>query len=137
MGEIRVKVRLTNSVDEGLVRRGQLPADQVRSVEVEAVVDTGAIQSVVPAALLEPLGVEVRGRRTAQYANNSTESVGLTEALLFEVLGRETFEEAMVLGDEVLIGQTVLEKLDLLADCPNQQVIPNPKHPDGPVSMIR
>jgi hypothetical protein len=37
----------------------------------------------------------------------------------------------------VLIGQTVLEKLDLLADCAGRRLIPNPKHPDQPVSMVR
>ena len=53
------------------------------------------------------------------------------------MLGRDTTEEAFVLGDEVLIGQTVLEKLDLLADCANLRVIPNPAHPDQPVNKIR
>jgi hypothetical protein len=43
----------------------------------------------------------------------------------------------MVLGDEVLIGQTVLEKLDLMADCAGQRLVPNPDHPDQPVSKVR
>ncbi len=43
----------------------------------------------------------------------------------------------MVLGDEVLIGQTVLEKLDLLVDCRNQRVVPNPAHPDQPVTKVK
>ena len=43
----------------------------------------------------------------------------------------------MVLGDEVLIGQTVLEKLDLLPDCTNHRLIPNPAHPDQPVSKVK
>jgi hypothetical protein len=42
-----------------------------------------------------------------------------------------------VLGDEVLIGQTVLGKLDLLADGANQRVLPNPAHPDQPVSKVK
>jgi len=52
-------------------------------------------------------------------------------------MGRDTSEEAMVLGDEVLIGQTVLEKLDLLVDCRNQRVVPNPAHPDQPVTRVK
>ena len=43
-----------------------------------------------------------------------------------------TLEEALVLGDEVLVGQTVLEKLDLLADCANGRVLPNPAIPTNP-----
>jgi hypothetical protein len=53
------------------------------------------------------------------------------------MMGRDTLEEALVLGDEVLIGQTVREKLDLLADCPNRRLIPNPAHPDQPVSKVK
>ena len=45
--------------------------------------------------------------------------------------------EALVLGDEVLIGQTVLEKLDLLADCVHRRLVPNPAHPDQPVSNVK
>jgi hypothetical protein len=48
-----------------------------------------------------------------------------------------TLEEALILGDEVLIGQTVLEKMDLLVDCANHKVIPNPAHPDQPVSKVK
>lgn len=36
----------------------------------------------------------------------------------------------------VLIGQVVLEKLDLLVDCKNLQLIPNPAHPDYPITYI-
>jgi hypothetical protein len=36
----------------------------------------------------------------------------------------------MVLGDEVLTGQTTLEKLDLCMDCVNQRLVPNLAHPD-------
>jgi hypothetical protein len=61
----------------------------------------------------------------------------VTEPLVIELGGRDTLEEALVLGDEVIIGQTVLEKLDLFVDCINQRVIPNPAHPDQPVSKVK
>ena len=49
-----------------------------------------------------------------------------------------TLEEALVLGDEVLIGQTVLDKkLDLLTDCANRRLVANPAHPDQPVSKVK
>jgi hypothetical protein len=63
--------------------------------------------------------------------------VGITGPLIIEIQGRDTIEEALVLGDEVLIGQTVLEKLDLLADCANRRLIPNPAHPDQPVTKVK
>lgn len=76
-------------------------------------------------------------QRGAEYADGRKESVGVTEPLIVEFLRRDTLEEALVLGDEVLIGSTVLEKLDLLADCANQRLVPNPAHPSQPVTKIR
>ncbi len=56
---------------------------------------------------------------------------------MFDILGRDTLEESLVPGDEVLIGQTILEKLDLRADCSNRRLVPNPAHPDQPVSKVK
>jgi hypothetical protein len=137
MGEIRTKVRLVNAIDEALARRGQLPAGQIRSYEADAMVDTGAVRSVIPVHVLQGLGLGVRGQRVAEYADGRQDVVGVSEPVVFNVLGRDTLEEALVLGDEVLIGQTVLEKLDLLADCANRRLIPNPAHPDQPVSKVK
>ena len=46
-------------------------------------------------------------------------------------------EEMLVLGSEVLIGQTVLESVDLLVDYMTRRLIPNPEHPDQPVINIK
>lgn len=137
MGEIRTKVRLSNSVDDALVMMGKLPADEVRRLEVEAIVDTGAIASELPIHVVEQLGLLIRGHRVGKYADGRNDSVGVTSPVTFEILTRNTIEEALVLGDEVLIGQTVLEKLDLLADGAGQRLIPNPAHPNQPVLNVR
>jgi hypothetical protein len=63
--------------------------------------------------------------------------VDLTEPFTLGTLGREELETAMVLGDEVILGQTVLEKLDLVVDCVSQRLLPNPAHPDQPVSKVK
>ena len=137
MGGFREKVRLTNAMDEALVRRGSLALEKVRVVEVTAIVDTGAVMSVIPVHIAERLGVQTRHQRVARFADGRTETVGVTEPIIFECQHRDTLEEAMILGDEVLIGQTVLEKLDLLADCQGQRLVPHPDRPNQPVIMIR
>jgi len=136
MGEVRVRARLTNAFDEVLLRRGMLPPEEVRTYETDALVDTGAVRTVVPAHVASHLGLGVRGQRMARYADGRREAVGVTESFVVELEGRDTLEEALVLGDKVLIGQTVLEKLDLLADCEGRRVVPNPAHPDGPVTRV-
>ena len=137
MGEVRAKVRLLNASDDALARRGQIPSSQVRSYEADAMVDTGAVRTVIPVHVLQQLGLQTRGQRVVEYADGRKEPVGISEGIIVEVLGRDTMEEALVLGDEVLIGQTVLEKLDLLPDCANRRLIPNPAHPDQPVTKVK
>ena len=137
MGEIRVKVLLTNASDETAHRRRKLKKSAIRRFEADALVDTGAVRSVIPVHVMQALGVMSRGDRVAEYADGRKETVAITESIIFDVMGRDTLEEALVLGDEVLIGQTVLEKLDLLADCANHRLIPNPAHPDQPVSKVK
>ena len=137
LGEVKVKVKLTNAGDEILVRRGLLTADKIRSYEADALVDTGAIRSVLPVHVVKLLGLATVGKARATYANDSTENVDVTEVVGININGRRTTEETLVLGSEVLIGQTVLESLDLQVDCANNRVIGNPAHPDQPIIKIK
>ncbi len=136
IGEVRVQVKLTNGIDDELVNRGLLNPNQLRFYETQALVDTGAVRTVISMEIVQQLGLRIRGQQIAEYADARKETVGLTTPVIIEIDGRETIESALVAGNEVLIGQTVLETLDLLVDCKNQCLIPNPKHPDYPVFRI-
>jgi hypothetical protein len=70
-------------------------------------------------------------------ADGRTEAVSVTEPLVVEIDGRDTLEEALIVGDEVLIGQPVLEKLDLFVDSRRRRLVPNPAHPDQPVTKVK
>ena len=137
MGEVRVIVKLTNATDLALSRRGKLDNADVRSYEADAMIDTGAVQTVIPFDVANILGLETPEKRGVEYADGRKEVVPVTEAILVEIENRRTNDEALVLGDEVLIGQTILEKLDLHVDCANQKVIPNPAHPDQAVTKVK
>ncbi len=137
MGEVRVKAKLTNAVDEDLVRRGMLTPAQVRTYEADALVDTGAVRTILPQHVVDSLGLGMRGQRVVEYADGRKDVVGVTGPLIIDLQGRDTLEEALVLGDEMLIGQTVLEKLDLFVDCQRQRLVPNPAHPDQPVTKVK
>ena len=137
MGNVYARVKLMNAADESLVRRGQLAAAQVRVYETEALVDTGAVRCILPPFVADQLGLARVARYMAQYADGRLEEVDLTEGFVLEVMGRRTTEEALILGDEVLVGQTALNKLDFLVDCQRQRLVPNPAHPDQPVSKVK
>jgi clan AA aspartic protease len=135
MGEVRVKVKLSNGGDQMLADAGSLAGGQVRSCEVEAMVDTGAVRSVIPESVARKLGVPSARSKTVAYADGHTESVPVAGPLVFDIGGRDTCDDAYVLGDEVLIGQTVLEKMDWLVDCTRQRLVPG--HPEGPVNKLK
>jgi clan AA aspartic protease len=136
IGAVGVQVKLTNAIDEALVNRGLLNPTQLRVYETQALIDSGAVRTVLPMHIVQQLGLRIRSQQVAKYADGREEVVGMTEPVIIEVEGRETIEAALVVGDEVLIGQTVLEALDLLVDCRNQRLVPNPANPDYPVLRV-
>lgn len=135
MGEVTVKLRISNMVDEVLARQGKLKPEEVRSKIIEALVDTGAVMSTIPEYLAEELGLTIWGTKKIFYANDSPDEVPITEGVRLELEGRGTVEDMLVLGNRVLIGQTVLEKTDLLVDCSNRRLIG--AHGAAPVIAIR
>jgi clan AA aspartic protease len=137
MGEVKAQVKLINAADESLARRGLLSQDQIRVYETNAVIDTGAVCTVIPTDVMQALGLASVHQRVVEYADGRNDPVPVTESVVVIIRGRRTSDEALVLGDEVLIGQTVLEKLDLHVDCANQTLIPNPAHPDQAVNKVK
>ena len=137
MGEVRVMVRLSNAADMALVRRNLMRPEEIRAVEADALVDTGAVTFVLPSLVVERLGLARPFKQVAEYADGRRQEVDVTEPVFVELLGRHTVEEALVLGDEVIVGQTILEKTDLYVDCLQKRLLPNPAHPDQPVLQLK
>jgi clan AA aspartic protease len=137
MGEGRVMVRLSNAADMALVRRNLMRPEEIRAVEADALVDTGAVTFVLPSLVVERLGLARPFKQVAEYADGRREEVDVTEPVFVELLGRHTVEEALVLGDEVIVGQTIPEKTDLYVDCRQKRLLPNPAHPDQSVLQVK
>ena len=135
MGEVRVKVKLSNVADQALAAAGQLTPDQIRYVEIEVMVDTAAVRSCIPAPLLERLGLKPYDQVTVELADGRKSDVGIADGVRFEIMQRRSSDDALILGDEVLIGQTLLEKMDLLVDCARRCLVP--AHPEGAINKLK
>ena len=136
MGQVHVQVILTNYREAVLARLGQLDASQVHRYETEARIDTGATRSVLPPAVAERLGLIRLDHIEAQYANGTFEEVDLSEVFTIEMLGRRVNEDAMIMGAHILLGVTVLEKLDLIVDCNRNRLVPYQGTWDQPVFRV-
>ena len=136
MGEIRASVTLENGGDREAVYRGLGVEADIRRTTVEGIVDTGAVSLIIPEEIARELGLRPWGTRTVVYADERREERPVT-GVTIEIGDLATQTEAIVgpAGSQVLIGQVVLELLDLVADCRNQTLAP--RHPEGPVLAVR
>lgn len=126
MGKVIENLRITNLLDPE------------KSVEVEAVIDTGATMLVLPQNLINELGLKKMREVNVKYANNKTEVKSIYGVVTVEIKGRagefNALEEAE--GSQPLVGQIVLEQLDLVVDSSSRTVIPNPRSPETPMVEI-
>ena len=136
MGQVHVQVVLTNYREAVLARLGQFDVSQVHRYETEALIDTGAVQSVIPSAVADRLGLMRLRHTDAQYADGRIEEVDLAEVVIIEMLGRQIEITPMVLGEHVLLGVMVLEGLDLMVDCHSNRLVPSQGTWDQPVFRI-
>ena len=136
MGQVHVRVILTNHREEVMARLGQLAPEQVHRYETEALIDTGAVRSTIPSAIADRLGLFRLEHTDAKYADGRVEEVDMTEAISVEILGRRAITAAMVLGEHILLGVTVLEELDLMVDCNRNRLVPYQGTWDQPVFRV-
>ena len=136
MGQVHVRVVLTNHREAVMARLGQLDTSRVHRYETEALLDTGAVRSTIPAAVAERLGLFRLRKTDAKYADGRVEEVDMTEAVTVEILGRETEMNPMILGEQILLGVMVLEGLDLMVDCNRNRLVPYQGTWDQPVFRV-
>ena len=137
IGEVRVEVELISAMDQALVRKGiKKPAD-IRRTRVKAIADDRAVFCIAPQSVADQLGLARAFHQLVEYADGRQDEVDVTEPALLKILGRPVYEEFLVLGDEVIVGQTALEATDLHVDCREGRVLPNPAHPHQPVIKIK
>jgi len=136
MGQMHAQVTLTNDREAVLARLGQVDVSQVHRYATEAFIDTGAVQSVIPSAVADRLGLMRLRRTDVKYADGRVEEVDLAEVVTVEMLGRRIEITPMILGEHVLLGVMVLEGLDLMVDCHSNRLVPSQGTWDQPVFRV-
>lgn len=131
MGEIRVEALLENERDLGLCREGKLAKKRIRAAVVNALVDTGAVEILLPRELVEKLGLHVFDKMTVILADDRKIELECAGAMTVTIAGRTMKTDCLVgpPGCEPLIGQIVLERLDLVLDPRQRTLAPRPESP--------
>ena len=134
MGEIVVAVELENPVDRAVVERGYGQESDVRRSTIEAVADTGAMISMLPQNVVERLGIAIYRTVVVTYADERTEDRPVAGPVTMKI-GNRSMNTDCVVGppnSQPLVGQIVMEGLDLIADCTKRTLTPRPESPEYP-----
>ena len=133
MGKVVIKALLSNNQDLTRLADGRIVVDQVRQQEQELIVDTGARAVGLPLSIIEQLGLPATRKVTVTLSDGSRQERQLYGELRVQVGDRDDVFSCVAKpeGAPLLLGQIVLEALDLVVDCGRQRLIPNPEAPDG------
>jgi clan AA aspartic protease len=125
MGIINVEVSLSNPQKAKL-----------SPVQVQALVDTGAVTLCIPEHVRIQLDLRELERREVTVANGKKEVVPYVGPLKITCLGRSCYGGALVLGDRVLLGAIPMEDMDLVISPTTRQVRVNPESPNIPSAIV-
>ena len=137
MGLTYANIQLQNGDDAADFRRGRIGEDEVRQIEVNALVDTGSVQLAINESLREALGLEIIGMRPSQLADGTRLTLPVVGSIVVKYLDRWSITTALVLPDdqEPLLGAIPLEEMDLYVHPRRNELLPI--HPDGPLMSLK
>jgi len=137
MGTFYEKITLENSMDRALAKRGTIPEDQIRSIEVEAMPDTGAWTLIINDETRRRLGLQTDAVIASSMADGTTTLYDLTEPVEIRWKNRTTKQQAVVIPNapDILLGAMALEGMDVCVDPVNKRL--TGIHGDTPVYVVR
>ena len=131
MGLVYAEITLINGEDLILAKRNIIGEDEIKQMNVNMLVDTGAYMMAINETIQEQLNLPVLKRRKAQMSNGNVEEYDVVGPIEVKFKNRRTVCNAMVLsGDnEPLLGAILMEDMDVLIHPQRQEMIVNPEHP--------
>jgi clan AA aspartic protease len=139
VGEVKIEVELENFVDRTIATAGEIDDAEVRCFKTSALVDTGAVMNLLPRDVVEHLGVPIEGTAIVALADERREEMPIAQGVTLRIGERSTTLPCLVgpPRSEPLLGQVLLEVLDLVVDCPGRRVLPNPDSPIYPSLKLK
>ncbi len=129
LGRIIQKAEIENTFDVIAFTKGSIPKEQVRKIEIEFLVDTGAAMVCLTPNLIQTLGLEPLYVRNVITANGKVQRRVFSPAQI-RIWDRESNLEVMEIreGTPALLGYLALESLDLYPNPLKQILEGNPKY---------
>jgi predicted aspartyl protease len=111
-------ITLTNAGDIAKARGGFIPQAEIRSITLEACVDTAARTLVINEETRAALGLELESSVFSTLADGTTQEYAMTEGVKLRWKNREHVLPACVVptAGDILLGALPMEALDVYAD---------------------
>ena len=131
MGLIYADVELLNAGDIYLASKYYIGEEEIKSMHVSMLVDTGSIMLAINENIQEQLQLPIVEKRKVQLAYSHIAEYDVVSQVELRFQNRRTFCNAIVLpGDsEPLLGAIPLEDLDVIIHPTRQELIVHPDHP--------
>lgn len=110
-----------------------------QQVQINVLVDTGATFMCVTEEIAMQLGFDINevSQQTVTLADGHQRKVPKIAPIEIVFENRSYVTEAVVLGNEPMMGVIPMEAMDLMVDPRNQTLIVNPQHPNYPVALAK
>ena len=126
MGLIQAKIKLKNPRNP-----------KVKSVEVECLVDSGALHLCIPQYLQIQLKLEAIDKKVVALADGSKKTVPYVGPIEIRFKNRVGFVGALVMGDQPLLGAIPMEDMDLVVIPAHRVLDVNPNNPNISFSIAK
>lgn len=112
--------------------------EEIKSIRVEMLADSGAYLLCINENIQEYLQLPFERRERCEIADGRVLECDVVGPVHVKFANRHATCNAYVLpGDsEPLLGAIPMEEMDVLLDMQRQELVVNPKHPDGAVLRI-
>lgn len=131
MGLVYADIELINAEDITLAKRNIIAEEDIKSMHVNMLVDTGAFMMAINESIQAQLQLPFKQKRKAQLADGSVAEYDVVGPIEVRFKNRQATCNAFVLkGDaEPLLGAIPMEEMDVLVHPTRQELLVNPEHP--------
>ena len=139
MDLVYATIQLFNYADETLCEDGYLPKEKIRTMEINAMADSGAIRLSINEVIKKQLGLRVRQQLNISLADGTKRTLDVAGPIRLKFGDRDCIADAFVLpnNEEALIGAVPMELMDLVIVPSENKLMYNPLHPDGPLYSLK
>ncbi len=131
MGLVYADIELINAEEFTLAKRNIIGSEDIKSMHVNMLVDTGAFMMAINESIQAQLQLPFKQKRKAQLADGSVAEYDVVGPIEVRFKNRQATCNAFVLkGDaEPLLGAIPMEEMDILVHPTRQELLVNPEHP--------